>query len=355
LSRLGGDEFAIVQRTCRSLSDATTLAARCIEKLTQPFEIAGNDISIGVSIGIVFDSRQNTDIEKILQQADLALYKAKREGRNCYRVYERGMNDPLRLRNELENDIRQALTEDQFELHYQPIVNADTGETTACEALLRWKHKVRGNVPPAEFIPVAEERGLMPELGAWVLMRACRDAAKWPPGVRLEVNVSPAQLLFDNFVAVLAHALKTSRLPAERLEIEITETALLDKSGTPSRILKSIRELGVGVAMDDFGTGYSSLSMLQSFPFTRVKIDRSFIHGLGHNPKSTAIVRSILSLCDSLGIGIIAEGVETQAQRDALVEQQCGEIQGFLISVPVASHDLATWFKGDARLHGRLH
>jgi EAL domain-containing protein (putative c-di-GMP-specific phosphodiesterase class I) len=255
------------------------------------------------------------------------------------------MNDPLRLRNELEDDLRRALHAGELELHYQPIIDAHTGETTACEALLRWQHPKRGAISPAEFIPIAEERGMMPELGAWVLEQASRDAMSWPSNIRLSVNVSPAQLIYEDFIRVLTRALSRSGLPAHRLEVEITETALLESSGTSQRILNQIRELGIGVAMDDFGTGYSSLSLLQSFPFTRVKIDRGFVNGLGRNPKSAAIVRAISELCRSLSLPITAEGVETEDQRHALLSEQCHELQGFLIARPSPVSSLTPWLQ----------
>ncbi|MDR5817311.1 EAL domain-containing protein [Caballeronia sp. LZ033] len=343
LARLSGDEFTILQTWARTPDDAAALAQRCIDALVTPFEIVGNEVTVGVSIGIVCCTVGSVDADNVLQQADLALYKAKREGRNCFRIYERGMNDPLRLRNELEDDLRRTLRADELEVHYQPIVDARSGRTTACEALLRWHHPKRGLISPAEFIPIAEERGLMPEIGAWVMQRACRDAAKWPAHVRLSINVSPAQLLYEDFTRVLLRSLNTAGLQAHRLEIEITETALLETSGTPHRILNEIRTLGVGVAMDDFGTGYSSLSILQSFPFTRVKIDRGFVNGLGRNPKSAAIVRAISELCRSLGLPITAEGVETAEQRQALLGEHCDELQGFLLSRALTTRAVESW------------
>ncbi|MDP9153060.1 MAG: EAL domain-containing protein [Pseudomonadota bacterium] len=345
LARLSGDEFTILQAASQSPEDAASLAERCIARLAAPFDIAGNEINVGVSIGIVHCTNAGTDASIVLQQADLALYKAKREGRNCYRLYERGMNDPLRLRNELEDELRRSLRADELAVHYQPIVDAQTGQITACEALLRWNHVRRGNISPVEFIPIAEERGLMPELGAWVLMRACRDASQWPAHIRLSVNVSPAQLLYEDFTGTVQRSLSVSGLQPHRLELEITETALLESAAAPRCILDEIRALGVGVAMDDFGTGYSSLSMLQSFPFTRVKIDRGFVSGLGQNPKSAAIVSAVSGLCRSLSIPIIAEGVETEEQRQALLHEHCAELQGFLIARPAPVHALLPWFE----------
>ncbi|WP_347554677.1 EAL domain-containing protein [Robbsia sp. KACC 23696] len=344
LARLGGDEFTIVTTSCRTAAQARALAQRCIDQLDHPFEIASNEISIGVSVGVVLHADNATDADHLLQQADLALYKAKREGRNRFCLYEPGMSDPLRTRNEIEEDLRRALRSDELTLHYQPIIDAATGRVTACEALLRWRHRRRGVMAPAQFIPVAEERGMMHELGAWVMKRACIDAMSWPDDVRLSLNVSPSQLLYHEFIGALAIALDESGFPARRLELEITETALLENAETPRQILKEVRAMGIGVAMDDFGTGYSSLSLLQSFPFTRIKVDRSFIKELGRNPKSMAIVRSVMSLCRSLGMATIAEGVETQAQRETLLAEHCTELQGFLVCRPMPLVDVLRWF-----------
>ena len=345
LARLSGDEFTLIMRHCRHLADAISLADRAIRALTRPFELAGNHVTVGVSIGVVHRPDVHSSVSDVLQQADLALYKAKREGRNCYRVYEPGMNDPLRLRNELEVGLRRALQRGEFYLNYQPIVEAGSGELTSCEALLRWAHPTRGLIAPSDFIPIAEERGLMPEVGAWVLERACADAAKWPSHIRLSVNVSAAQLIDEEFASVLARALRQSGLRADRLELEVTESTLLETSETPRRTLNAIRALGVGVAMDDFGTGYSSMSLLQNFPFTRIKIDRSFVRHLGDNHRSSAIVRSIIGLCQSLGIPVIAEGVETDTQRALLVAEQCGELQGYLFGKPMALEALEDWMQ----------
>jgi len=343
LARLGGDEFTIVTTSCRTVAQARALAQRCIDQLDHPFEIASNEISIGVSVGVVLHADNATDADHLLQQADLALYKAKREGRNRFCLYEPGMSDPLRTRNEIEDDLRRALRGDELTLHYQPIIDAVTGRVTACEALLRWRHRRRGVMAPAQFIPVAEERGMMHELGAWVMKRACMDAMAWPEDVRLSLNVSPSQLLYHEFIGALSIALEESRFPACRLELEITETALLENAEIPRQILKEVRAMGIGVAMDDFGTGYSSLSLLQSFPFTRIKVDRSFIKELGRNPKSMAIVRSVMSLCRSLGMATIAEGVETQAQRETLLAEHCTELQGFLVCRPMPPADVLRW------------
>lgn len=345
LARLSGDEFTILLPQS-GVSDAVKLAEAYLKSLGAPFDIAGNEINVGVSIGIVCCAEKNVDASIVLQQADLALYKAKREGRHCYRLYEQGMNDPLRLRNLIEEDLRKSLRSNELVLHYQPIVDARTGDITAFEALLRWPHARRGEISPTEFIPIAEERGLMPELGTWVLAQACRDAARWPAHIRISVNVSPSQLLHDDFADVVRRSIDVSGIAPHRLELEITETALIESAGTPRRVLDEIRSMGIGVAMDDFGTGYSSLSILQSFAFTRVKIDRSFITGLGSNAKSASIVRAVSELCRSLDIPIVAEGVETLAQRHALLAENCAELQGYLIARPAPISRLSGWVDG---------
>lgn len=338
ISRLGGDEFTLLMPVCRRPDEATGVAQRCIDALSSVFDLAGHEVRVGVSIGIVVSSAPHASVDVVMQQADQAMYKAKREGRNRYRVFEAAMSNPLRWQDDMESDLRRALASEQLQLHYQPILDANSGAITALEALLRWPHPTRGDVSPAEFIPLAEERHLMPELGAWVLRRACRDAAGWPSHIRVSVNVSPLQLLREDFMVLLRDVLRASGLAPERLELEITETTLIGNAEMPRSLLRQARELGVGVAMDDFGIGYSSLDLLQNFPFTRVKIDRSFVHGIGKNTKSIAIVRSIITLCQSLELPVIAEGVETEHQRQVLREEKCSELQGFLFqpAVPLA-------------------
>ncbi|MGJ7579730.1 sensor domain-containing protein [Variovorax sp. RHLX14] len=330
--RIGGDEFTILMARCHRIDEATDLAQRCVEALTQAFDIASHEVRVGVSIGIVLSNTSHLTIETLMQQADQAMYRAKRDGRNRYRVFEASMNTPLRWQEDMAHQLRHALTHDQLDLHYQPILDAKSGATNALEALLRWTHPVRGSVSPLEFIPVAEEHHLMPELGAWVLRRACRDALQWPAHVRVTVNVSPSQLMREDFMALLLGVLKTTGLAAERLELEITETTMIGDAELPRKILRQVRSLGVGVAMDDFGIGYSSLNLLHEFPFTRVKIDRSFVNGIGRNSRSMAIVRSIIALCQSLDVPVIAEGVENEYQRQLLCDENCSELQGFLFN-----------------------
>ncbi|MBN3853361.1 EAL domain-containing protein [Paraburkholderia sp. Ac-20340] len=340
LARLGGDEFTIILNTPRGVDDARALAMRCIEMLSKPFALSRGEASIGVSIGIVELPRGVDVADKALERADLALYAAKAAGRNCFRVFEGDMHDAASQRNELEFELRRAMSAEDLQIHYQLIVDGITGMPTACEALLRWPHPRHGNIPPSKFIPLAEERGLMPELGAWVLRQACLDAAQLPMPLRLHVNVSAAQVTRIDFVDTVAQVIRESGLPASQLEIEITETALLESSETLRSVLNSLRALGIGIAMDDFGTGYSSLSLLRDFSFTSIKIDRSFVKDVEESRKSRAIVRSIVGLCKDLNIAVIAEGVETEQQRDILVHEGCTELQGFLFARPVALSDI---------------
>ncbi|WGS55256.1 EAL domain-containing protein (plasmid) [Paraburkholderia sp. D15] len=335
VARLGGDEFAIIASNCRNLSDAENLAARCIKLLTQPFHLHGMDMCIGASIGVAFQLSAGADTDEVLQRADFAMYQAKREGRNRYVVYRHGMRDPLNATAQLELDLRRALNEGQFELHYQPVVGADTGFVKAKEALLRWAHPDRGSIAPDSFIAIAERAGLMKEIGAWVLHRACMDARNWPEHIRVCVNVSPAQLNSVEFIEVIDHALWDSGIPPRRLEIEITETALFESQEHAHKLLEAVRNRGIGIALDDFGTGFSSLRLLQDFPFTRIKIDRSFVSRLGSHAKSLAIVRSIIGLCNSLEIPVTAEGVESADQRDYLHTLGCEELQGFFFGAAV--------------------
>ncbi|WP_052738414.1 putative bifunctional diguanylate cyclase/phosphodiesterase [Robbsia andropogonis] len=360
LTRLGGDEFAIIQAprfgASRAANEAHTiaLAQRCLDALTQPFQIAGDRLQVGVSIGIVIsehlhvehdttrfsvDGNANLpldDPDALLRCADIALYQAKRNGRNGFRVYQAGMQDPLEIRRQLERHLHHAVSEGHFKLFYQPLVDAVSGQVNACEALLRWDAYPYGAITPSEFIPVAEEIGLMHALGSWVLERACSDAMQWPADIRVCVNVSAVQLQDSHFADFVSDVLKRTGLRPERLEIELTETALIAHTGHASAILNALRALGVGVVMDDFGTGYSALSLLQSLPFSRIKIDQLFVQKLGQDVKSNAIVRAVTRLCSELGILAVGEGVETDAQRRLLAIEGCTELQGFLFSEPVA-------------------
>ena len=333
VARLGGDEFAVVLDAVEA-AHLPTIADRIIEALNRPFTFDGLSLCVGVSIGIALSSETANTPDALLRNADLALYRAKTDGRNRHRFYEPSMSEAVTARARLEAELRRALREGALRLHYQPIVRARTGAAIGFEALLRW-HRADGTaVSPALFVPVAEEAGLMPELGAWVLMEACREAALWPERLTVAVNVSATQLRNPHFTETVERALAASGLAADRLEIEITETAVLENRELALALLRRIAALGVRIALDDFGTGYSSLSFVHSFPLSRIKIDRSFVRGLGCDPQLTAIVRAILGLSHSLGLAVTAEGVETEEQRRILVEERCPDLQGYLFGRP---------------------
>ncbi|MGQ4273989.1 putative bifunctional diguanylate cyclase/phosphodiesterase [Terrihabitans sp. B22-R8] len=332
VARLGGDEFAILQTGIANPEDASALAGRLVQAVSAPYEIDGHIISVGISVGIALGPGDGADCERLLKSADMALYRSKTEGRGTYCFFETGMDARLQARRRMEFDLRHALATEAFEVHYQPLVTLATGVVSGFEALARWNHPEIGEISPADFIPVCEEMGLITSLGAYVLRRACRDAAAWPDDIKVAVNLSPIQFRAGNLFAVVADALKTSGLAPQRLELEITETLLLEKSEHVLATLHALRALGVRISMDDFGTGYSSLSYLRSFPFDKIKIDRSFVSNLTHNPDSQAIVRAILSLGASLGITITAEGVENESDLACLKAEGCPEGQGFLFA-----------------------
>jgi diguanylate cyclase (GGDEF)-like protein len=337
VARLGGDEFAILQVGLKGPDDATILARRIVETIKLPFEIEGHRVTIGVSIGISMAPGDGTSFGKLLKNADVALYKAKSDGRDTWRFFEMEMDARLQARRALEADLREALAQNAFELYYQPLFDFKRNRIGSFEALLRWNHPKRGMVSPAEFIPLAEEIGLITQLGEWALRTACNQANLWSDGVRVAVNVSPAQFKSGKLAAAVVDALAKSGLVPNRLELEITESVILANSETTLATLNQIRGLGVKIAMDDFGTGYSSLSYLRSFPFDKVKIDQSFIRDLDSKADSSVIVGAIIGLCKSLGMRVTAEGVETQAQLDFLQWQGCNEAQGYYFSKPVPS------------------
>jgi diguanylate cyclase (GGDEF)-like protein/PAS domain S-box-containing protein len=331
-ARLGGDEFAIVQvgRELK-LAEISALATRLIETISAPFTIHGHQVLIGATLGISVAPDDGADPDQLLKNADLALYRAKGDGRGNYRFFEAGMDARALARRTLELELRTALSRGEFELQYQPLLDIKTSNINCCEALLRWNHPQRGVVLPQEFIWLAEETGLIISIGDWVLRRACTEAARWPEGVRIAVNVSPAQFKNRNLVPTVEEALASAGLPADRLEIEITETVLL-LEGDALATLRTLRGLGIHIAMDDFGTGCSSLSYLRSFPFDKIKIDRSFVSELAAGGESMAIVRAVTALGRSLGISTTAEGVETAEQLSLLRSEGCNEVQGFLFS-----------------------
>jgi diguanylate cyclase (GGDEF)-like protein/PAS domain S-box-containing protein len=331
-ARLGADEFAVVQTAVTDPADVSALARRLVADIAEPFDIMGHQVVIGASIGIALAPGDGDDADKLIKNADLALARAKAEGRGAFCFFEAEMDARVQVRRRLEMDLRAAMAAGELEPHYQPLVNLATGRVSGFEALLRWRHPERGFVPPSEFIPVAEETGLIVPLGTYALNKACADAARWPSDTKLAVNLSPLQFRTESLFATVRHALEASGLSAKRLELEITETVLLEKVDHVLATLHALRALGVRISMDDFGTGYSSLSYLRKFPFDKIKIDRSFVHDLDANSDSQAIVRAIVSLGTSLGITITAEGVETEEELACLKAEGCNEGQGFLFS-----------------------
>ncbi len=334
LARLGGDEFAIIQFET-NLARASSLADKIVESIASPFHVGGHQVLIGTSIGVAIAPEDGQDADQLLKNADMALYKAKADGRGTFRFFERQMDAAAQKRRVLEIELRAALKNGEFELFYQPISTTKTREIEGFEALLRWRHPERGLVSPAEFIPVAEDTGLIVPLGEWVLREACTEAMAWGSKTKLAVNVSSVQFRSKNLLPAVVSALASSGLPASRLELEITESVMLQDSDGTLVTLKQLRELGVGIAMDDFGTGYSSLSYLHRFPITKIKIDRSFISSLGLTNGSSAVVRAVVEIARSLRMTATAEGVETEAQMTLLRKIGCEQAQGFLFSPPV--------------------
>jgi diguanylate cyclase (GGDEF)-like protein len=340
VARMGGDEFSIIQRCIHRRDQAGTLARRLNRALAKPFEIDSHMIEIGVSIGIAFTAEADIRSDDVLKAADLALYSAKTAGRGTYRFFEPEMHETVHKRRTLELDLREALKTEQFCLHYQPIQDFKSGGVTGFEALVRWRHPERGLVPPGDFIPVAEEIGLIVQIGAWVLDTATAEAKRWPEHIRVSVNLSPVQFRNPGLIASVRQALDKSGLEPSRLELEITESTLMVKDQSTLDQLHELRALGVHISMDDFGTGYSSLSYLLSFPFDKIKIDRAFIAELGQRKGSAAIIRATTDLATNLGITTTAEGIETREQFDRLKDLGCTEAQGYLLSRPRPAEDI---------------
>jgi diguanylate cyclase (GGDEF)-like protein/PAS domain S-box-containing protein len=332
LARLNSDEFAIVQSGLTRPEDAVLLAKRLLEAISDPYLLDGHSVVIGASIGIAMAPGDGDDSEKLLKSAGMALSRAKSVARGTFAFFEAALDAKAQSRRKIEVELRDAIQNDVLRPYYQPLIDLQSGRITGFEALVRWPHAERGMVSPAEFIPVAEETGLINPLGGLMLRRACHDAATWPDDVRVAVNLSPLQFRSGNLLSVVTDALKHSGLPPRRLELEITETLLLEKSAQVLATLHALRALGVRISMDDFGTGYSSLSYLRSFPFDKIKIDQSFVRDLGANREAQAIIRSIVSLGKGLGVIITAEGVETEAELSCLRAEGCDEGQGFLFS-----------------------
>jgi diguanylate cyclase (GGDEF)-like protein len=340
IARLGGDEFAIVQTAIESPIEATALASRVIELIEAPFEIDGHQIVIGVSIGVAFAPQDGLDADELLKNADLALYRAKFDGRGVYRLFQTAMDAEMQSRRVIELDLRNALNGGQFEVYYQPLVDLHAQAVTGFEALLRWHHPERGMIPPDKFIPIAEEIGAILPIGEWVLRTACAAAAAWPGGQSISVNLSPVQFKSRDLLAMVTIALRDAGLAPGRLELEITETVMLHDTVATLATLHELRSLGVRIAMDDFGTGYSSLSYLRRFPFDRIKIDQSFVRELGKQRDSAAIIRAVIALSHDLGMATTAEGVETREQLRALALAGCTAIQGYLFSRPLPLRDI---------------
>jgi diguanylate cyclase (GGDEF)-like protein/PAS domain S-box-containing protein len=341
VARLGGDEFAVIQNDISHPNEASDLAAKLIAAVSSHYDIQGHEVVIGASIGIALAPNDGDTTDGLLRNADMALYRAKAEGRGAVRFFEPEMDRRIQARRVLELDLRKAYANSEFELYYQPLINLSDDRISGFEALLRWQHPKRGMVPPGEFIPLAEEIGLIGPLGEWVLRQACAEAARWPKELKIAVNLSPVQFRSRSIVQAVMTALAYSRLAPERLELEITESVLLADTEANLAILHKFRELGVCISMDDFGTGYSSLSYLRSFPFSKIKIDRSFVNDLAQRPDCMAIIHAVVGLGASLGISTTAEGVETNEQLDRLRAEGCTEGQGFLFSPPRPAIEIA--------------
>jgi diguanylate cyclase (GGDEF)-like protein len=356
IARLGGDEFAIIEYVVNPAAEAAALAEKIRVAVGEPFDLGGHQVTVGTSIGIAIAPDDGDDSEKILKSADLALYSAKNDGRGTFRFFEPELDQRMHARRNLEQDLRSALLNNEFELHYQPFVDVGSGEICGCEALLRWHHPERGLVMPADFIPLAEETGLIVPIGEWVLRTACAEAAKWPAHLSIAVNLSPAQFRSQKLVAVVLDVLATSRVAARRLELEVTETIIMHDSDAVFATLVRLHELGVRIALDDFGTGYSSLSFLQKFSFDKIKIDRSFINELsGANEEARLFARAVVRFAVSLGKTTTAEGVETREQLDLLRADACVEMQGHYFSRPIPGSEIAQILLGQVRTVANVH
>ena len=340
VARLGGDEFAIVQTGIEDIDDVMKLVSRIFGSIRSPYQCLGHQVTTDASIGIALAPRDGSDIDQILKNADLAMYAAKAAGRRTYRFFETDMEAEVRARRSLEMDLRQALVDGGFEVYYQPCLDLQTNAITGCEALVRWRHPQRGMISPAEFIPLAEDTGLINQLGEWVLTTACKEAVSWPGNIRLAVNVSPIQFRSGTLALKVMAALAASGLAASRLELEITEAVLIRDDEAALAILHDLRAIGARIALDDFGTGYSSLSYLQRFPFDKIKIDRCFITDIAEPEGSSSIVQAVVTIAADRHMTTTAEGVETEQQRDLLRELGCSEMQGYLFSPPKPAADI---------------
>jgi diguanylate cyclase (GGDEF)-like protein len=344
IARTGGDEFVIVQAPIKAPAAATSLAQSIISLISEPFDLDGHQAVIGASIGIAVGPGDGLRPDKLLRNADLALYRAKGDGRGTFRFFEPAMDLQMQTRRIMEQDLRKALPAGEFELYYQPVLNLASNEISGFEALIRWNHPKQGLIAPGTFIPLAEEIGFIVPMGEWVIRQACATAARWPEDIHVAVNISAAQFRSPGLMQVIVGALATSGLQPTRLEIEITETVLLHNREATLAVLHQLRELGIRIAMDDFGTGYSSLTYLQCFPFDKIKIDRSFVKDITENTGSLNIVRAVAALARDMGLTATAEGVETSEQLERVTSEGCTEMQGFLFSRPLPAHEIERLF-----------
>jgi diguanylate cyclase (GGDEF)-like protein/PAS domain S-box-containing protein len=335
VARLSGDDFAVIQPFVAAPRQMTDLAARIIDALAPPLQLRGQTVELGVNVGIATFPTDGTTPETLLLAAEAAFARAKSEGRSRYCLYDRGIDLGRQQRRSLEYDLRYAIERHQLEVYYQPIFGIATGALAGCEALVRWRHPSRGFVPPLDFIPFAEDTGLINPIGAWVLETACAEAASWPRPWYVAVNLSPVQFRLPNLPQLVADVLAKTGLAPGRLVLEVTEGVLIENADQAACTLQLLRAQGISLSLDDFGTGYSSLSYLNRFPFKKLKIDRSFVSPITERPDALALVRMIIALGNSLGLDVIAEGVETQAQYNLLRAERCESAQGFLLARPM--------------------
>jgi diguanylate cyclase (GGDEF)-like protein/PAS domain S-box-containing protein len=343
--RLGGDEFAVVVRDASDSAKISRLARTIIETLSKPYEVDQHTLYIGASVGTATGPRDGRSVEMLIRSADLALYRSKDDGGGAHNAYEPQLHAHAEERRILEIALRKALERNEFHIHYQPVVNAEGGTIESFEALLRWQHPEMGNISPVRFVPVAEEARLIGPIGEWVLRSACEEAMRWPDTVRIAVNVSAEQLTDPNFVTAVVSALAHSRLPAHRLELEVTESVFMREGAGAVAILEQLLKLGIRLALDDFGTGYSSLGYLSKTKFSTIKVDRSFVQGAAKNvPEALAIIRAVVAMADSLGMSTTAEGVETDAEYQLVRRLGCRKVQGYLFGRPMAPEDARMLF-----------
>jgi len=347
VSRTGGDEFSIVQSGAEPpAATSAALAGRVVEALSVPFDLGDHHVVIGASVGVAIAPDDGHDVDQLLKNADMALYRAKDDGRGRFHFFESEMDIKAQARRMLELDLRKAVAAGEFQVFYQPIVNLAENKISGFEALLRWNHPTRGRVQPDEFIPLAEDTGLIVAIGEWAIRQACAEAKKWPSDLRVAVNVSPVQFRSKSLASSVMSALAASGLPANRFELEITEAVLMHNDDATLSVLHQLRSLGVRISMDDFGTGYSSLSYLRGFPFDKIKIDRSFVRDLIEKPDSIAIIRAVTGLGQSFGMTTTAEGVETQQQLDQMRAEGCTEAQGYFYGKPMPANEIAQLLAG---------